>query len=276
MPELPEVEATRCGIEPHLVGKSIEQVIVRHPRLRWPIPDNLPKLLTGLAIQAVSRRAKYLLLDCSVGTLIFHLGMSGSLRILPKKPGIPIASPGKHDHFDLMLSDQTVLRLRDPRRFGAILWHTGNILQHPLLINLGPEPLTPNFNAQQLFVKTRKCRVSIKQTLMNNRVIVGIGNIYANEALFIAGINPQISAGDLSIRRYKKLVQAVKQILLQAIKAGGSSLRDFVNSDGSAGCFQQQYWVYGRKGQFCKKCGLSIKQIRQNQRSSFYCSNCQR
>lgn len=275
MPELPEVETTRRGIAPHLEGQSIAQVITRHPRLRWPIPENLPEFLTGLTILAVTRRAKYLLLDCGIGTLIFHLGMSGSLRILTVKPGCSIESPGKHDHFDLILSDQTVLRLRDPRRFGAVLWYTGNILQHPLLINLGPEPLTADFNAQRLFEKTRKGRASIKQTLMDSRVIVGIGNIYANEALFLAGINPQIAAGSLSIRRYKKLVQAIKQTLLQAIEAGGSSLRDFVNSDGNPGYFQQQYWVYGRAGQSCKKCDRVIKQIRQNQRSSFYCPHCQ-
>ncbi|SFE92583.1 bifunctional DNA-formamidopyrimidine glycosylase/DNA-(apurinic or apyrimidinic site) lyase [Nitrosomonas sp. Nm166] len=275
MPELPEVETTRRGIAPHLVGRPIAQIIIRHPRLRWPIPENLPELLTGLTIQAVTRRAKYLLLDCGVGTLILHLGMSGSLRILPIKPGCSVESPGKHDHFDLILSDQTVLRLRDPRRFGAVLWHTGDVLQHPLLINLGPEPLTADFNAQRLFEKTRKGRASIKQTLMDSRMIVGIGNIYANEALFLAGINPQIAAGNLNIRRYKKLVQAVRQVLQQAIEAGGSSLRDFVNSDGNPGYFQQQYWVYGRTGQFCKKCDHAIKQIRQNQRSSFYCPNCQ-
>ncbi|WP_394808399.1 bifunctional DNA-formamidopyrimidine glycosylase/DNA-(apurinic or apyrimidinic site) lyase [Nitrosomonas sp.] len=275
MPELPEVETTRRGIAPHLLGQSVANVIVRNPRLRWPIPGNLPELLTGLTIQAVARRAKYLLLDCGVGTLILHLGMSGSLRILPHKLMQSIEPPQKHDHFDLILSDQTVLRLRDPRRFGAVLWHMGDILQHPLLMNLGPEPLTADFNAQQLFEKTRECRASIKQTLMNSHVVVGIGNIYANEALFLAGINPKIAAGRIGMTRYEKLVQAVKQILQQAIEAGGSSLRDFVNSDGNPGYFQQQYWVYGRGGQHCKECDHEIKQIRQNQRSSFYCLRCQ-
>ena len=275
MPELPEVETTRRGIAPHLLGQSVANVIVRNPRLRWPIPGNLPELLTGLTIQAVARRAKYLLLDCGVGTLILHLGMSGSLRILPHRLMQSIEPPQKHDHFDLILSDQTVLRLRDPRRFGAVLWHMGDILQHPLLMNLGPEPLTADFNAQQLFEKTRECRASIKQTLMNSHVVVGIGNIYANEALFLAGINPKIAAGRIGMTRYEKLVQAVKQILQQAIEAGGSSLRDFVNSDGNPGYFQQQYWVYGRGGQHCKECDHEIKQIRQNQRSSFYCLRCQ-
>lgn len=275
MPELPEVETTRRGIAPHLLGRSIANVIIRNPRLRWPIPGNLSELLAGLTIHAVTRRAKYLLLDCGAGTLIFHLGMSGSLRILPYSVMQSIESPLKHDHFDLILSDQTVLRLRDPRRFGAVLWHTGDILQHPLLMNLGPEPLTADFNAQQLFEKTRECRASIKQMLMNGHVVVGIGNIYANEALFLAGINPKIAAGRIGMTRYEKLVQAVKQILQLAIEAGGSSLRDFVNSDGNPGYFQQQYWVYGRGGECCKKCDHEIKQIRQCQRSSFYCPRCQ-
>ncbi|MBY0485202.1 bifunctional DNA-formamidopyrimidine glycosylase/DNA-(apurinic or apyrimidinic site) lyase [Nitrosomonas sp.] len=275
MPELPEVETTRRGIAPHLLGRSIANVIIRNPSLRWPIPGNLPELLAGLTIQAVTRRAKYLLLDCGVGTLILHLGMSGSLRILPYRLMQSIELPQKHDHFDLILSDQTVLRLRDPRRFGAVLWHTGDILQHPLLMNLGPEPLTADFNAQQLFEKTRECRASIKQMLMNSHVVVGIGNIYANEALFLAGINPKIAAGRIGMARYEKLVQAVKQILQLAIEAGGSSLRDFVNSDGNPGYFQQQYWVYGRGGERCKICDHEIKQIRQSQRSSFYCPRCQ-
>ena len=275
MPELPEVETTRRGIEPHLVGQVIANVIIRNPSLRWPIPDYLPELLTGLTIQSVTRRAKYLLLDCGVGTLILHLGMSGSLRILPVRLAHSVALPEKHDHFDLILRDHTTLRLRDPRRFGAVLWHTEDVLQHPLLRNLGPEPLTTDFNAQQLFESTRKCRASIKQTLMNSHVVVGIGNIYANEALFLAGISPKIAAGRIGIARYEKLVQAVKQTLRQAIEAGGSSLRDFVNSDGRPGYFQQQYWVYGRVGERCKRCDSEIKQIKQSQRSSFYCPDCQ-
>ena len=275
MPELPEVEVTRRGVAPYLADQVIVKVIVRNSCLRWPIPNDLPELLLGLTIRTVTRRAKYLLLDCGVGTLILHLGMSGSLRILPAKLAHSAALPGKHDHFDLILGDQTILRLRDPRRFGAVLWQTGDILQHPLLMNLGPEPLTPEFNAQQFFERTRKCRANIKQTLMNSHVVVGMGNIYANEALFLAGINPKIAAGRIGIERYERLVQAVKQILQQAIQAGGSSLRDFVNSDGHPGYFQQQYWVYGRAGEGCKKCAGEIKQIKQGQRSSFYCPGCQ-
>ena len=276
MPELPEVETTRRGIAPHLVGQFIAGIIIRNPNLRWPIPDNLSEILTGLSIQAVTRRAKYLLLDCGVGTLILHLGMSGSLRILPVKLLQSVEPHQKHDHFDLILSDQTTLRLRDPRRFGAVLWHTGDILQHSLLTKLGPEPLTADFNAQQLFEKTRERGANIKETLMNSHMVAGIGNIYANEALFRAGINPKVAAGRISITRYERLVQAIKQTLQEAIEAGGSSLRDFVNSDGNPGYFQQQYWVYGRGGQLCKKCERVIKQIKQGQRSSFYCPNCQR
>jgi formamidopyrimidine-DNA glycosylase len=275
MPELPEVEITCRGIAPYLEGQKIAHAIIRNPRLRWPIAHDLPEILMDLTIHHVTRRAKYLLLNCGMGTLIFHLGMSGSLRILHDKASFSAAPPEKHDHFDLILRNHALLRLRDPRRFGAVLWHTGDVLQHSLLMNLGPEPLTDDFNAQQLFTKTRKSRVSIKQTLMNSHVVVGIGNIYANEALFLAGINPKIEAGKISITRYERVVHAVKEILQQAIAAGGSSLRDFVNSEGHPGYFQQHYWVYGRMDHRCKKCGSEIKHIRQSQRSSFYCSSCQ-
>lgn len=275
MPELPEVETTRRGIAPHLTGKTIAQAVIRNSRLRWLVPDELPSLLPGLTIRSVTRRAKYLLLDCDAGTLLIHLGMSGSLRILSAKSGYGDVSPHKHDHFDLIMRDQTILRLRDPRRFGAVLWHAGDGLQHPLLLNLGPEPLTADFSAVQLFEKTRGSRTAIKQTLMNHHIVVGVGNIYANEALFLAGINPKTAAGRIALSRYEKLVQAVKQTLQRAIEAGGSTLRDFVHSDGSSGYFQQQYWVYGRAGQSCKKCTGVIKHIRQGQRSSFYCPICQ-
>lgn len=275
MPELPEVETTGRGIAPHVTGQVIANVIIRNSMLRWPIPENLPALLPGLTIQTVTRRAKYLLLDCGKGALIFHLGMSGSLRVLlPELIQLP-EFPRKHDHFDLILNNQTVLRLHDPRRFGAVLWHVGNIAQHPLLMNLGPEPLTADFSAQYLFRETRGLLACIKQTLMNSRIVVGIGNIYANEALYLAGINPKVTAGRIGIGRYEKLVQAVKHTLQLAIEAGGSSLRDFVHSDGTRGYFQQQYWVYGRSGKRCKQCSNIIKQIKQGQRSSFYCSGCQ-
>jgi len=275
MPELPEVEVTRLGIAPHLEGQSIANVVIRNVRLRWPIPDELPFILPHATIRSVTRRAKFLLLDCGIGTLLIHFGMSGSLRILQGRKAAIIDLPHKHDHFDIVLQNRTVLRLRDPRRFGGVLWHTGDILQHPLLINLGPEPLTENFSANYIFQKTRQSRVSIKQILMNNHVVVGIGNIYANEALFLAGINPKIAAGRISLERYERLAEAIRRILNEAIIAGGSSLRDFVNSDGDKGYFQNYYWVYARNSENCKRCGHTVKRIKQAQRSTFYCAQCQ-
>lgn len=276
MPELPEVEVTRLGIAPYLEGRSIARVVIRNPRLRWPIPADLFSVLPQATIRRVTRRAKFLLLDCGIGTLLIHLGMSGSLRILQGERTVFVDLPQKHDHFDLVLTDRTILRLRDPRRFGAVLWHTGNILQHPLLMNLGPEPLMEDFSAAYLFRRTRQCRANIKQMLMNNQVVVGVGNIYANEALFLAGINPKIASGRIGLKRYERLVQVVRTILSQAIAAGGSSLRDFINSDGNKGYFQNHYWVYERSNLSCKKCGHAIKQIKQGQRSTFYCTQCQR
>lgn len=275
MPELPEVETTRRGIEPCLIDRRIMGVIVRNPNLRWPIPDDLEKTLTNSRIHAVKRRAKYLLIACGKGTLIIHLGMSGSLRLLTAASSRSNILPQKHDHVDLILDNGAILRLRDPRRFGAVLWQPGDIKSHPLLSNLGPEPLSEAFNENMLYKRTRNLRISIKMLLMTNQVVVGIGNIYANEALFRAGISPKIAAGRIGVNRYKMLVQAVKAVLVQAIEAGGSSLRDFVNSDGKPGYFQQQYWVYGRAGQPCRNCGAKIKQIKQGQRSSYYCPGCQ-
>lgn len=281
MPELPEVEVTRRGIAPHLVGHRIAGVAVRYPKLRWPIPEGLNKKLQGRLIVSVSRRAKYLLLDCEVGTLILHLGMSGSLRLLPidahkADDSIKFVDPpGKHDHFDLFIENQTILRFRDPRRFGAVLWQPGSIKQHPLLIHLGPEPLSRDFCATRLYDISRGRKSNIKALLMNNQVVVGVGNIYANEALFHARINPRTAAGRIGLSRYEILVQHLKSVLEKAIEAGGSSLRDFVKSDGNPGYFQQQYWVYGRAGMPCRNCNTTIKQIKQNQRSSFYCPVCQ-
>jgi formamidopyrimidine-DNA glycosylase len=271
MPELPEVEVTRRGIEPYLMGQRIAGITVRNSNLRWPIPGHLERTLVGLEVRQVARRAKYLLLDCGEGTLILHLGMSGSLRIL--SAGIP---PQKHDHFDLELESGTVLRLTDPRRFGAILWTSDDILDHPLLAQLGPEPLTLEFDGDVLYARTRGRGSSIKEVLMNSHVVVGIGNIYASEALFHASINPKTAAGRISMGRCENLAQALKETLKLAIKAGGSSLRDYVNSDGKAGYFQQQYWVYDRTGDLCRKCGTIIRQIKQGQRSSFYCPHCQK
>jgi len=271
MPELPEVETTRRGLAAHLIGLSIKDVIVRNAKLRWPIPDNLHSLLRGRTILSVQRRAKYILMDCSDGTLILHLGMSGSLRILPSD--VP---PEKHDHFDLVLSNSSVMRLRDPRRFGAVLWDSGDVFTHPLLASLGPEPLEDKFNERYLHKISRGRNVSIKQFIMNNHMVVGVGNIYANEALFRAGIKPQLTAGKLSLPRCAKLVEEIRTTLTEAIDLGGSTLRDFVNSSGQPGYFQQHYWVYGRSGEACRRCGSPIKQIKQGQRTSFYCCICQK
>jgi formamidopyrimidine-DNA glycosylase len=290
MPELPEVETTLRGIAPHLTGRSVRDVVIRHPRLRWPVPKNLPQLLRNRIIRALRRRAKYLLLEFDHGTLMLHLGMSGSLRILPAGTcetavkGMPAGAPppcsdpsaARHDHFDLVLDNGKVMRLRDPRRFGAVLWHEGDIDEHPLLRNLGPEPLGKGFDAEYLYCTTRKRSAAIKQVIMDSHVVVGVGNIYANEALFRAGIRPTLAANKISKLRCEQLVEAIRQTLRAAIKQGGSTLRNFVNSDGKPGYFQQHYRVYGRAGKPCRKCGTSIKQIRQGQRSSFYCPACQR
>ncbi|MDD5299171.1 MAG: bifunctional DNA-formamidopyrimidine glycosylase/DNA-(apurinic or apyrimidinic site) lyase [Gallionella sp.] len=271
MPELPEVEITSCGLAAHLVGVPIANVVIRNASLRWPIPKNLPKLLRGQTIVALERRAKYLLMDCGSGTLILHLGMSGSLRILPAD-----TPAEKHDHFDLVLGNGMMMRLRDPRRFGAVLWHRGDVHAHPLLAALGPEPLEDGFDARYLYQATRGRSSAIKQCVMDSRIVVGVGNIYANEALFRAGIKPQLVAGKLSLARCARLVAEIRATLNEAIELGGSSLRDFVNASGQPGHFQQHYWVYGRGGEPCRKCSTPIRQVRQGQRSSFYCTKCQK
>jgi formamidopyrimidine-DNA glycosylase len=268
VPELPEVETTRRGLETHLVGATISDVVIRNRNLRWPIPA-LP--VWGRTILNLTRRAKYLLMDCGNGTLILHLGMSGSLRILPV--GTP---PALHDHFDLILGNGKLMRLRDPRRFGAVLWHEGDAHTHPLLAALGPEPLQDDFDARYLYLVTRGRSISIKQAIMDNHIVVGVGNIYANESLFRSGIKPQLAAGKLSLPRCAKLVAEIRATLAEAIAQGGSTLRDFVNTSGQPGYFQQHYWVYGRANESCRKCGAAIKQIRQGQRSSFYCGVCQK
>ena len=271
MPELPEVETTRRGLEPHLLGQQIKGVAVRHSGLRHPIPAELAQILPGQTIREVGRRGKYLLLRCDRGWLILHLGMSGSLRMLPAA-----APPQKHDHFDLLLDDGQCLRLRDPRRFGAVLWTETDALRHPLLANLGVEPLTADFSGDFLHQALRGRSAAIKLALMDGRLVVGVGNIYANEALFRAGIRPTTSVGRLSAARCARLAEAVKETLQLAIAAGGSTLRDFVDSDGKPGYFQQQYLVYGRTGLPCLRCGTPIRQLRQGQRSTFYCPRCQR
>lgn len=269
MPELPEVEVTRRGIAPHVTGRAISAVVVREPRLRWRVPDSVSRL-AGRKVRGVSRRGKYLLFDCDVGHLIVHLGMSGSLRLVA-----PQTAPQKHDHVDVAFGGQ-VLRLRDPRRFGALLWTEAAPQEHPLLRHLGIEPLSRAFSAQRLRAMVQGSRAPIKQFLMDGRKIVGVGNIYASEALFRAGIRPQTAAGRLSLERCARLVDAIKQTLRAAIRAGGSSLRDFVGGDGEPGDFQNRYNVYDRAGEPCGRCAKPIRRIVQGQRASYYCTTCQR
>lgn len=270
MPELPEVETTRRGIEPHIQGHSIEKIIVRDHRLRWPIPRNLNTLLQGQEILGVSRRGKYLLISTRTGTLIIHLGMSGSLRV------ISCATPHeKHDHLDIVLDDQQCLRLRDPRRFGAVLFTKDDPLQHELLRDLGPEPLDKAFCAEYLFRKSRKRKACVKTFIMDSHIVVGVGNIYANEALFAAGIHPKRAAGKVTRAQFELLVQTIKKVLRAAIKAGGTTLRDFTRSDGKPGYFRQSLQIYDHEGDPCPHCGKPITHCVIGQRSSYYCTQCQ-
>ncbi|MGA7811360.1 bifunctional DNA-formamidopyrimidine glycosylase/DNA-(apurinic or apyrimidinic site) lyase [Caballeronia sp.] len=276
MPELPEVEVTRRGIEKFVAGRRVERVEVRTPALRWPIPPHLAKTLTALKIDRVERRGKYLLFETAEGWLIVHLGMTGTLRVLRNVPRPPDAA--KHDHVDLIF-DEFILRFRDPRRFGAVLWHArteGDVLDHPLLAGLGVEPFTPAFSGALMFRQTRGRKVSVKQALLAGTIVVGVGNIYASECLFRAGIRPTIAAGRVSLVRYDLLADAVRTILAAAIEKGGSTLRDFVGSDGESGYFQLDYFVYDRAGLPCHVCGTAIKQIVQGQRSTYFCPHCQR
>lgn len=270
MPELPEVETTRCGIAPHLVGHVIDRVIVRNHQLRWPVPANLADTLAGQLIERVVRRAKYLLIDCQKGTLIVHLGMSGSLRIV--KTG---ADYLKHDHIELSLDNGICLRYCDPRRFGSWLWTTEPVAEHSLLRTLGPEPLGRCFSGKYLQSACFTRKQAIKTAIMDSKIVVGVGNIYANEALFIAGIHPGRPAGSLSESEYKVLTQAVKKVLSRAIKHGGTTLRDYVNGDGKPGYFAQELLVYGRAGEPCKKCGNALHASRQGQRTTVFCNHCQ-
>ncbi len=270
MPELPEVETTLRGLERPLAGRHVSRVVVRHHGLRWPVPRDLDALLAGAAIRGITRRAKYLLFAFDHGTLILHLGMSGRLCHLPEDQPF-----GPHDHVDLVLDNGAVVRLRDPRRFGAVLWATGDPLQHPLLSKLGPEPLERLFDGAYLYHEVRRRSAPIKSALMDAHLVVGVGNIYASESLFRARINPKTSANKLSQMRCERLVAEIQATLRDAINAGGSSLRDFFGADGNPGYFQQQYFVYGRTGEPCRVCATPIKTIRQGQRSTFYCSKCQ-
>ncbi len=270
MPELPEVETTRRGIEPYLLNQKVQRLIVRQPDLRWPVPRELPKHLRHKRIKQISRRAKYLLVSTGSGTLIVHLGMSGSLRVIKDQ-----SPPGAHDHIDLVMENGIRLRYTDPRRFGAWLWTDQAPELHPLLNSLGPEPLGDEFNARYFYHLSRGRRLAVKSFLMDSRSVAGVGNIYANEALFLAGIHPARAAGRISRQRYDKLVEAVKEVLTLAIRQGGTTLRDFTHGEGRPGYFQQSLNVYGRGGEPCPNCSTPLRETRTGQRSTFYCPRCQ-
>lgn len=270
MPELPEVETVRRGLAPHLIGRRFSGVVVRNHRLRWPVPADLDQHVVGRVTERLGRRGKYLILGLDSGNLIIHLGMSGSLRLVPS--GTP---PTKHDHLDLLLDDGMCLRYRDPRRFGAVLW-SANPEAEPLLAHLGVEPLEADFNGDWLYAVSRGHRTAIKSWLMDAHRLVGVGNIYANEALFHAGIHPLAEAGKLSRPRCRRLVEAVRTTLERAIEAGGSTLRDFVDSHGEPGYFQQTYYVYGRAGEPCRTCGTPVRLARLGNRATYYCPKCQK
>lgn len=268
MPELPEVEVSRLGITPHLVGCTIERVVVRQRQLRWPIPDEVMSL-TQAPILGVTRRAKYLLIHVSHGAVLLHLGMSGSLRVIDAS--LP---PAKHDHLDILLSSGKALRFNDPRRFGMCLWQAES-QQHSLLVSLGPEPLTDEFDAQRLIELAKGKKSAVKNFIMDNKVVVGVGNIYANEALFMAGIHPKRQAGRVSAKRYALLTDCIKQVLAKAIEQGGTTLKDFSQANGQPGYFKQELAVYGRAGEECVRCGDTIVSATIGQRNTFFCNGCQ-
>src|SRR5690625_312954 len=269
MPELPEVETTRRGLAPHIQGRKVLSLVVRPLSLRWPIPADLPSRLAGKTLLDLDRRGKYLLLGFESGTALIHLGMSGSLRIAqPDEPA------GVHDHFDLVFKG-CVLRYRDPRRFGCLLWTDQAVQEHPLLSHLGPEPLSDNFDANYLFQRSRKRRLPVKQFLMDSKIVVGVGNIYANEALFLTGVKPIRKAGTLTRKECENLVGNIKQVLQRAIVQGGTTLRDFIGGDGQPGYFAQELLVYGRGGLACPTCERALKEVRMNNRSTVYCVSCQ-
>ena len=269
MPELPEVETTRRGIEPHILHQKVRGVVVRQRQLRWPVPRSLARDLVGHSIERVDRRAKYLLIHGGPGCMLLHLGMSGSMSVVPSD-----TTAETHDHFDLVLQSGVSLRLNDPRRFGSVLWTRKDPALHPLLRNIGPEPLSSEFHAGYLHEAARGRSVAIKNLIMNGQVVAGVGNIYASEALFRAGIRPAIASRRISKPRLEKLVHAVQEVLHESLKAGGTTLRDFV-SNGSPGYYKVQLDVYDRAGQPCNCCGEAIREIRLGQRSTFFCRGCQ-
>lgn len=274
MPELPEVETTLRGIEPYLHNSQLQQIEVRNAKLRWPVPSHELQKLSGQTIQSVTRRAKYLLIDFGDSVIMLHLGMSGSLRVLN-----PDVSVGKHDHIDLVVltqhGERKVIRFNDPRRFGSCLLLDKPVSEHKLLKSLGPEPLTDEFDGDFLYQKSRPRSVTAKQFIMDNKVVVGVGNIYASEALFAAGIRPTRAANQVSLARYQRLAVAIKQVLSDAIKAGGTSLNDFTQTDGKPGYFKQELQVYGREGGSCNSCGQKIKSAVIGQRNTYFCNQCQ-
>ncbi|MBD1400999.1 bifunctional DNA-formamidopyrimidine glycosylase/DNA-(apurinic or apyrimidinic site) lyase [Pelovirga terrestris] len=271
MPELPEVETVCRGIAPHVIGKAIQELILRAPKLRLPLDPQLCRILPGQTIATVSRRAKYLLLETDQGGLLIHLGMTGVLRLLPAG-----TTENKHDHVDLIFTDGTCLRLTDPRRFGTFVYSPDKLLNHPLLKNLGPEPLSDSFSGEMLYHLSRGKAQPIKVFIMDQKVVVGVGNIYANEALFRAGIHPVRAAGRIGRQRYQRLVIAIQEVLRAAIDAGGTTISDFADSEGRPGYFRQELLVYGRRSGPCCYCGRAIHSCRIGQRSTFYCSHCQR
>tara|TARA_R110001583_G_scaffold99273_1_gene244572 strand:- start:15630 stop:16442 length:813 start_codon:yes stop_codon:yes gene_type:complete len=270
MPELPEVETSRRGISPHIIGSIISNVIIRQPQLRWKINEDLQSLLQDKKLLSIDRRAKYLLLNFESGTLLIHLGMSGSLRICPMQSSVE-----KHDHVDFIF-EQCILRYTDPRRFGAILWLGFSPLDSKLLSHLGPEPLSEEFTGEHLFELAGKRKLPVKQFIMDQKVVTGVGNIYATEALFKAGISPIRAAGNISVKRYKLLTAEIKEILTEAIKQGGTTLKDFVGGDGKPGYFQQTLLIYGKTGHKCPKCETALKSLKLASRNSVYCPKCQR
>ncbi|MCK0536994.1 bifunctional DNA-formamidopyrimidine glycosylase/DNA-(apurinic or apyrimidinic site) lyase [Alcanivorax quisquiliarum] len=268
MPELPEVETTRLGITPHLKGRRIGRVVLRQRQLRWPVADEIAALHDA-PVGPVGRRAKFLLVDLPGGQMLMHLGMSGSLRVVPEA-----TPPGKHDHVDFVLDSGQMLRFTDPRRFGALLW-TATPGRHPMLDHLGPEPLDDAFTGERLFQLSRNRRQAVKTFIMDNRIVVGVGNIYAQESLFMAGIHPSRPAGRISAARYQRLAEAIRVVLARAIAAGGTTLRDFSRADGQPGYFAQELAVYGRSGAPCPQCGAALSLGKHGQRSTVYCRRCQ-
>lgn len=270
MPELPEVEVCKRGIEPHVLNQKVTDVIVRNANMRWPITPTISDICGDIIIN-VNRRAKYLLLGTPKGVLMLHLGMSGTIRVIDKDTQLT-----KHDHFDLVLENGLALRLNDPRRFGSVLWVTEDINEHPLIRKLGPEPLSSDFAEDYLYEKSRNKTVAIKTFLMNNHIVVGVGNIYANESLFKAGIDPRKQAGKVSKKRYAELTIHIKETLAHAIEQGGTTLKDFTQSDGKPGYFAQELLVYGRGGMPCFVCNEKLKEIKQAGRATVFCPQCQR